>query len=165
MPPAPMPGAKLKIALTDYVRGAFGQFTAAGADQIAFVNTRFNKELLERVSTAREVIPRKQLKIRELIQRDIDDERVRDDIVAYLRPRRGGVDRPRFFPPIVVAVFPVGPSKAEPIARHYPPAVRPDNRFPRANDPEEGIPYEVWQYGDAFRVKIPLDASDEGKTD
>src|SRR5690349_11335393 len=118
-----------QATLTDHVRGVFGRFTTSGPEQITFLTTQFDKRNLARVSTAREVFPRKYLRVRELIQRDIDDDRVREEIVTYLRPS-GVTSGPRFFPPIIVAAFPVGVS-GNPIADLYPAAARPGGRFPR----------------------------------
>ena len=100
----PFPGVRPQPEMTDDIRGAFGSFTLVGPRQISFINTRFATNKLGLLKTARRIIPRELMTIRELMQRDIDDERVRTEIVAYLKPQ-AGIDSPRFFPPIVVAVL------------------------------------------------------------
>src|SRR5207249_9141595 len=74
----------------------------------------------------------------ELIQRDIDDERVRTEIVSYLKPQPG-TDHPRFFPPIVLAVLARHPAVTGRLADRYPAAVLGPNRlFPRSEERRVG---------------------------
>ena len=142
--------------MTDRVRGAFGSFTSSGHRQISYINTRFDHDQVGLLRTARQVFPREELKIRELIQRDIDDERVRTDIVGYLTPGSGG-EHPRFFPPIVAAVVTCSPGVPARIAERYPAtAVDASGQFPRRAEPAEGIFYEERYYGDAFGIRIPI---------
>src|SRR5262245_23516964 len=117
----PIPGGNRDFHPPKVVNGSYGLFTTTGVCQVSFLNAQFDRDLLALVQTAREAIPRSLLKVRELIQRDIDDARVRADIVPYLRPP-GGDTHPRFFPPIVAAVLP-GP-RDQPLERRYPTAGR-----------------------------------------
>ena len=150
------PGVRPQPEMTDSIRGAFGLFTSVGPRQISFINTRFATNRLGLLKTARQVIPREQMTIRELMQRDIDDERVRTEIVTYLNPPEG-IDSPRFFPPIVVAVLVRDQTTPGRFVERYPtPITDPDGRFPRPKSEEEGVFYEEKYYGDAFGVRIPL---------
>jgi hypothetical protein len=152
-----IPGANLKTRMTDSVRGSFGLFTNAGNRQIAYLNTRFLASELQQIKIVRQVIPRHVLRIRELMQRDIDDVRVRSEVVQYLTPQQG-VIRARFFPPIVVAALPIpSPTDFELPLLYPPPRNYAGGQFPVVVDKNEDISYEERIFGDTFGFRIPLD--------
>ncbi|GAA5509131.1 DNA sulfur modification protein DndB [Novipirellula caenicola] len=151
-----LPGANVKPKMTDSIRGSFGLFTNAGNRQIAYLNTRFLQEDLQQIKTVRQVIPRHVLRIRELMQRDIDDDRVRSEVVQYLTPQEGVV-RTRFFPPIVVAALPKPMPPNYDLPHLYPaPTNYTGGMFPIVRDENEGIDYEQRIFGDSFGFRIPL---------
>ena len=151
-----LPGAKVRPKMTDSVRGAFGLFTNTGNLQIAYVSTRFKPEDLRLLKTVRQVVPRHVLRIRELMQRDIDDERVRSEVVRYLTPVEG-VRRTRFFPPIVAAALPRPTEPDFRLKDLYPsPLDFVNGKFPRVKDDNEGVVYEERFFGNSMGFRIPM---------
>jgi hypothetical protein len=141
--------------MTDRLRGNFGFFTTRTPLQISFIASHIGTEKLSLLKTARQVLPRRELRISELMQRDIDDDRVRDEIVdRYLRPS-AGIAHARFFPPLVVALL-VRDSSGDGTARRYPAPRLRDGRFPRRHDAVDNIWYEERVFGSAFSIHLPL---------
>jgi hypothetical protein len=151
----PFPGRRPEDDMTDRLRGNFGFFTVRPPLQISFIASQIGTEKLSLLKTARQVLPRKDLRISELMQRDIDDERVREEIVnRYLRPS-AGISHARFFPPLVVALL-VRDTAGEGIARLYPAPRLRDGRFPRRHDADDNLWYEERIFGNAFSIHLPL---------
>jgi len=93
------------------------------------------------------------LRIQELMQRDIDDDRVKNEIVPYLRIPASHTSA-RFFPPVLVALVPHADQKL--LERYPKPALTSKGGFPRVEDKQEELFYEEREYGSAFSVRIPL---------
>jgi hypothetical protein len=151
----PLPGAKVERKMTDKLRGSFGSFTISGPLQMSFVSSRLKVEDLQLLKTARQILPRRVMTIRELMQRDIDDKRVQNDIVNYLTPKPGQFN-PKFFPPLVVAIL-VRDKNSEHLAEKYPTLELKDSELVREFDPNDQVWYEEWFYGSAFGLRIPLE--------
>jgi hypothetical protein len=140
---------------TDNLRGSFGYFTSKGKYQLAFVSTDFSLSRLRLLKTARQILPRKDLQLDELMQRDINDTRVRKEIIPYLR--QGGGLNVKFFPPILVAVLPKQSHDDDSPADRYPqPNLTDEGEFPREKDESDNLYYEKRTYKSYFSVKIPL---------
>lgn len=100
--------------------GSFGRFGAGESFPLEFVLTTFPAHRLDELSFAREIAP-KDVDFDLLMQRDIDEDRVRKKMQPYLAPRTtAGEIRSRalFFPPLLVAILPV---VERGIQEHYPP--------------------------------------------
>lgn len=155
-----VPGAsEEKEEFTDDLRGNFGYFTSKGKYQLCFVSADFPLQKLRLIKTARQILSRKDLRIDELMQRDINDKRVRDEIIPYLQ--RGSGINVKFFPPILVAVLPKEEYDSDTPADRYPsPKLDKQGNFPREKDKSESIYYEKRTYGSSFSVKVPLESRD-----
>jgi hypothetical protein len=156
--PMPLPGKTSRTQMTDRIRGSFGMFTTSGPAQLSYLSVRLGVDHLRRLRTARQVLPREDLRIQELMQRDIDDVRVRKEIVEYLRLTPGHNDA-RFFPPIVVAVLPksIGGTHNSTFSPRYPaPTFTAQGRFPQTFDANDQNFYEERVYGSAFEIRIPI---------
>lgn len=138
------------------VRGTHGRFTSVGNYRLSYLSTRFSIEQLSNLETAREVLPRRLLDVEALMQREIDDERVRNEIVRYLHPKQSGVDA-KFFPPILVAILDKDESSDIGISSLYPSQlVEDDGEIPVRHDEEDSIDYLECYYGDSFAVRRPI---------
>jgi hypothetical protein len=151
-----LPGLNRRIQMSDSVRGAFGSFTTVGTKQLSYIMTRLDREQLRRVQTVRSVVPRKLLRIRELMQRDIDDDRVRSEIIQYLTPR-DHISEARFFPPIVVALLPLARDPDGTIPSLYSKPELANGKFPRRLDQSDQTYYEEREFGEMFALRIPLE--------
>lgn len=156
-----LPGRTLDRGMTDRLRGTFGFFTTKGPRRMAYLATRISLDQLRLLKTARQVIPRHVMTVRELMQRDIDDRRVREEIVGYLRPTSGG-SAAKYFPPLTLAVLVRETARADaPLGERYPsPHVSDDGRFPRTFDQDDQVHYEERFYGNAFGLRIPIPEED-----
>lgn len=95
--------------------GSFGRFVAGDSFPIEYVMTNFTAAELTELTFARDIQP-EQLDFEILMQRDIDEERVRKEIEPYLRPRTTAAEirsRAIFFPPLLVAIIPVNGKKMQ----------------------------------------------------
>lgn len=146
-----IPDEQKQPGMTDDLRGSFGAFTSVGTNQLHCISTSLPLDKLSILKTARQVLPREELTIRQLMQRDIDDERVRNDILPYLKPGEAGLDA-KLFPPLLVAVV---HSENGGLSDLYPEPLR-DWRQHRYKSEEEGAWFEDRYYGDAFVLRIPL---------
>jgi hypothetical protein len=150
-----LPGSVIERKMTNKLRGAFGSFTTTGALQMSFLTTRLGIDELKYLKTARQVLPRNILTIKELMQRDIDDKRVQQQIVNYLTPKSGQFN-PVFFPPLVVAILVKSNDIQSSLLDLYPPLELINNKPPRKLDNNEDVWYEERFYGNAFGIRIPL---------
>lgn len=92
-------------------QGTFGIFQTAWSFPLEFFQISFTPEELNYLSLARDLKPSKRLDFDMLLQRDIDDQRVAEQMQPYLTgiqqkfatPAEGAV----FFPPLLAAIVPV----------------------------------------------------------
>ncbi len=154
---AVVPGRRRRVEFTDSLRGTLGFFSFSGEVPLACLSTQIGVQQLRLLKTARQVLPREQLRISELMQRDIDDGRIREEIVRYLRPTP--VERrPIFFPPLVAAIVIKDNNDASEasLRARFPCPTLEDGRYPRVKSDDDDIWYENRFYGDAFGVRVPL---------
>lgn len=100
-------------------QGSFGRFVTGSSFPIEYILTSFSASELSDLTFARDIQPEK-LDFDILMQRDIDEERVRKEIEPYLRPRATSAEirsKAIFFPPLLVAIVPVDGKKMQP---YYP---------------------------------------------
>lgn len=130
-------GTKGKFSVNNFLRMEFLETTFSLSDQMLFGENR----LVEILRPAREMFQEDQFDMDSVLQRAINDERVSNEIIPYLRGEdtsEFGQDivtksiRPRFFPNIIAAVVPV---EGEELAPNYPQFEQTDKRF---LDPEFG---------------------------
>jgi len=89
--------------------GSFGRFNSGNSFPIEYLMTTFSMTELLELSFARDIKP-DSLDFDLLIQRDIDEDRVKNEIEPYLNPVNSSVEeistRAVFFPPLLVAIVP-----------------------------------------------------------
>lgn len=160
-----VPGASEESEdFTDDLRGSFGQFTSKGKYQLSFVSTELPLQKLRLLKTARQILPRKDLQLDELMQRDINDVRVRKEIIPYLK--RGSGLNVKFFPPILIAVLPKESYESDSPADRYPaPTLNDQDKFPRNKNNSDNLYYEKRVYDSYFSVKVPLESKNADITD
>lgn len=157
-----IPDDQKRPKMTDGLRGSLGAFTSVGSNQLHYISTSLDIAELNVLKTARQVLPKGELTIRELMQRDIDDERVRDDILPYLRPGQAGLDA-KLFPPLLVAVICKDDDSLSPL---YPkPLFDQSWKENRYFSEEEEAWFEDRYYGNSFAVRIPLPSEDSDALD
>lgn len=91
--------------------GSFGKFYSGASFPIEYIMTTFSAAELSELSFARDIHPEK-IDFELLMQRDIDEERVRLEIEPYLNPDTSKFTateiraRSVFFPPLLAAIVP-----------------------------------------------------------
>ncbi|MFV8282572.1 DNA sulfur modification protein DndB, partial [Christiangramia marina] len=95
--------------------GDFGIFSTDKDSPVFYINTSFDIENIGQLSPVREILDITEIDFEELVQRDLDDFRIRRDIAPYLTDGIGY----KFFPPIVVAVTQPDEDKKS-IQKYYP---------------------------------------------
>lgn len=99
--------------------GSFGRFYSGASFPIEFVQTSFSVHELSELAFAKDISP-DELDFDLLMQRDIDEERVKDKMAPYLDPKNTSSlelrSRVIFFPPLLVAVV---PSESEKMLHFY----------------------------------------------
>lgn len=83
------------------LHGVFGRFSTDQSHPISFISTSIPVDQLHLLHTASEAFDVGNLSFDELVQRDIDQERVLGIVQNYLR---GAKDRVVFFPPLLASV-------------------------------------------------------------
>ncbi|WP_421506489.1 hypothetical protein [Erwinia rhapontici] len=97
--------------------GAFGVFKSNNSLPIEFLMTSFGLDDLAHLSYARDI--NTELNFDYLIQRDIDEERARDEISEYLASSQGKLQKEIvFLPPILVAIVKV--DEQDKLVDYYP---------------------------------------------
>ncbi|MCK5537001.1 MAG: hypothetical protein KAH84_09795 [Thiomargarita sp.] len=99
--------------------GSFGRFYSGESFPIEYIMTSFMASELFELTFARDIHP-EQLDFELLMQRDIDEERVRIEIEPYLNPSSKDLtlaeirSRSVFFPPLLAAIVPTKGKSMEP---------------------------------------------------
>lgn len=104
-------------------QGSYGRFFTANSFPIEYILTTLRPEQLEEYLTFAKDVRPEQIDFDLLMQRDIDEDRVRNEIAPYLDPQAtddggsiSGSSRALFFPPLLVAIAPVEGKK---MGRYY----------------------------------------------
>lgn len=104
-------------------QGSYGRFFTSNSFPIEYILTTLRPEQLEEYLTFAKDVRPEQIDFDLLMQRDIDEDRVRNEIAPYLDPRSSEADgvpsgssRALFFPPLLVAIAPVEGKK---MGRYY----------------------------------------------
>lgn len=84
--------------------GTFGWFFTNTSNEINYLLTVIRPENLSLLKIASEILDYKSASFEEIIQRDIDYKRVREEIITYVTQSK---PVPIFFPPILVALLPI----------------------------------------------------------
>lgn len=99
--------------------GSFGRFYTGNSFPIEYIMTTFSSAELSELTFARDIRPDK-IDFELLLQRDIDEERVRLEMEPYLNPQQLTPaeirSRAVFFPPLLAAIV---PTKGKTMAAYY----------------------------------------------
>lgn len=96
-----IPGVKKLEKFKKELRGSFGRFKTDHSYQIYYLSTNVPVDEVNELSTASELFGTEKIEFEELIQRDIDQNRVRKIANEYLSKGQGRVV---FFPPLLACV-------------------------------------------------------------
>lgn len=96
------------------IQGTFGQFFTHNNSPVFYVNTSLPIDDIDRVKPVRDILDISEVDFDELVQRNLDDSRIKNDISEYLTSQSGY----KFFPPIVSAFVAPTESK-DSIKRRY----------------------------------------------
>lgn len=131
--------------------GAYGRFSASGSFPVDYVLTTFApEELASYLTFARDINPGKQLDFDLLMQRDIDDGRVKREIEPYLNPDENGTkihETVLFFPPLLAALVPV---ENKEMVKYYNPC---------SHDPIASDNALMLTYPNQFKIEFKLGGS------
>lgn len=83
--------------------GSFGRFGTTDSFPVEYLLTTFSIDELDELTFAKDIKPNN-LDFGLLMQREIDEERVKEEIKPYLK---SGGDKTIFFPPLLVSILPV----------------------------------------------------------
>lgn len=99
--------------------GSFGKFYTGNSFPIEYLMTTFSSAELSELTLARDIQP-EHIDFELLLQRDIDEERVRSEMEPYLNPQQLTPSELRsravFFPPLLAAIV---PTKGKVMAAYY----------------------------------------------
>jgi len=151
---AVLPAAKRKDPFTKRLDGVFGRFQTSESYPLYYVMTTFQTSDLENLVVAAKALPFNTIDFEELVQRDIDYERVDEEIVKeYLE---NGKNRVIFFPPLLVT--PLIVEKDRPKA-HYDKFEDSVTKDP--SEDEYGQYEAIWDIN-KFKIELVLQKSDSG---
>lgn len=100
------------------IGGDFGTFYTDSKSPVFYINTSFDINDIGNLKPVREILDISEVDFEELVQRDLDDFRIRRDIANYLTDGMGY----KFFPPIVVAM--TQPDEDKKAIKQYYPSVK-----------------------------------------
>jgi hypothetical protein len=83
------------------VNGTLGSFRTSKDLYVEFIQTTLDVNSLAKVDPVRRFFKRNELKFELLLQRDLDDDRINDDLLPYLKEEQ----RVRFFPSISIVII------------------------------------------------------------
>ena len=156
------PPLSIKKEIYNFTKsGSFGKFFAGSSFPVEYVQTSFAADELEDLTFARDIRPPDSLDFDLLIQRDIDEDRVRKEIEPYLNPKTTESEKRTkvvFFPPLLVAVIPIEEHKM----RYYYPDEDSQTDDEYLNREWPGL-FKVTYFLDDGSQSYPLDAVLEGK--
>ena len=98
------PGGQSPDVYKETLRGHYGEFTSDTSFPLSYIQTVVRMEDIDLLKTATEAFSTSSLDFEELIQRDIDQVRVKSIVDDYLKL---GKDRVLFFPPLLVSLVAV----------------------------------------------------------
>lgn len=137
--------------LTEEIIGSFGNFKTTESQELFFLMATLRLEQLDLLSTASESLDFNKVSFEEMVQRDIDYERVDNEIIkGYLEK---GSNRVIFFPPLLVSLMSF--KDGEPLPQ-----------YPEINDrkdTDENVEWYFKEWGsNYFRLQLPIANVDTG---
>lgn len=95
------PGSKIEV-FTQFIDGVFGRFQTIESYEINYLLSCLNIDSIQRLTTASISSEFSRIRFEDMMQRDVDYERVDDKIIRQYLEK--GAGRVLFFPPIIVSV-------------------------------------------------------------
>lgn len=130
-----------KASFDKYILGSFGEFETSTSHKLNYIMATIDIKRINDLKTASSVLNFNETKFEELVQRDVDYERVENEIIEkYLKK---GDDKFIFFPPLLVSPI-VTDSKGKIIDSFT---------EPKENKDEKEF---LITYDENFQVKFPL---------
>lgn len=143
---AKLPFSKAHDPFKEKINGNYGYFYTDKSNKLGYVLASIPIDDLSLIKTATEVLDISQISFDELIQRDIDRDRVTRIVDRYLD---AGHNRAVFFPPLLVSLVPMEQGKII-------------DGFTEASESlEDGWISKIWDK-DAFRIQLPVADQDTG---
>tara|TARA_B100000315_G_scaffold260337_1_gene320949 strand:- start:1716 stop:3515 length:1800 start_codon:yes stop_codon:yes gene_type:complete len=90
------------------VSGFFGEFGAGGDTKISFIQTGLKPAQLEKVKLISEIRGSEKWSVRDLFQREVNNDRVTNEILPYIRDR----NKVKFFNPLTITLLPLEDAEA-----------------------------------------------------
>lgn len=99
----PGPPRPLKGRYNQVLEGAYGEFGSGAGLRAMYLQTAVSPQYLENFRLIRDIPGSQRWPVRELFQREIDDERVSTGLLPYLK----APDKIKFFNPLTLTVLPI----------------------------------------------------------
>ncbi len=135
--PPPPPGGRYNQVLA----GAYGEFGSGAGLRAMYLQTAVKPQYLDNFRLIRDIPGSQRWPVRELFQREIDDERVSTGLLPYLK----APDKIKFFNPLTLTVLPVDERTGSVL-----------DRMPRVESgrlDEDGFTWEVLERKDLYRLR------------
>lgn len=142
------PKNKKVFSFNEVIRGFYGQFKSNVSYPLAFIQSSIPIKKVDILKSANEVFISRYSDFEELIQRDIDQIRVKEIANKYLKQ---GNDRVLFFPPLIVACMAIDNGRLIPTYESI-------DCYDSSDDEELKI---TWG-GDRFQLTLPYDKHSTG---
>ena len=95
------------------MRGVYGEFGSGAGLQAFYLQTAVTPAMLDKISLISDIKGSERWPIRDLFQRDVDNERVTDSLLPYLQD----AEKIKFFNPLTLTVLPMDEKKATVLRR------------------------------------------------
>ena len=123
------------------MRGVYGEFGSGAGLQAFYLQTAVTPAMLDKISLISDIKGSERWPIRDLFQRDVDNERVTDSLLPYLQD----AEKIKFFNPLTLTVLPMDEKKAT-VLRQMPKVIE------RTMD-EDGNTWRVLERERFYRVR------------
>lgn len=97
------PNLPPKSVYNDRLPGVYGEFGSGAALQAFYLQTSIKPAILSKISLVKDIPGSERWRVRDLFQREVDDERVSSGLVPYLQDR----SKIRFFNSLILTVLPI----------------------------------------------------------
>lgn len=142
-----VPAQRAIVRFDHSYKGTFGRFQTDASYSVQYLLTSLSIDDIGDLATAAEVLDLDSIQFDELIQRDVDKQRVREIAELYLR---AGRNRPVFFPPLIACVALFDNSAAGRLKNQY-------EVIERARLDDNGYETLVTTFDrDGFRLVLPV---------
>jgi len=98
-----------KTAYNQVWRGAFGQFGTGRNAQVVFLQSAMPPDDLQRTTLIGDIPGSEKWRVRDLFQREVDEERVKSSVLPYFQDR----SKVKFFNPLTLTALPIDPQTGE----------------------------------------------------